>query len=335
MPLPFILGAAAVAAGLYGAKKGLDAKDDQDTANYVNEEAQGIVDKAKKAAQKSRKNCGASINKLGEKKVEVLNESVIPFIEVFKRINNIELTESKGLEEIKNFKQDGKFFVELKELGLMASSLAGGLAGGATMGAVTAFGAYGAVGVLGTASTGTAIAGLSGAAATNATLAFLGGGSLAAGGLGVAGGTAVLGGLVAGPAIAVLGAFAASKASANKERAYANLAKAREFKEEMDTVVSLCNGIGDRAKLFTNLMTKLDRLFCVQASLLKGIVNETGTDYRKYSLKEKQVVATSLSTLATIKAVLDTPILNEDGTLTIESKQIANKVDNFIASQAL
>ena len=45
------------------------------------------------------------------------------------------------------------------------------------------------------ASTGTSIASLSGAAATNATLAFFGGGSLAAGGLGMAGGTAVLGGL--------------------------------------------------------------------------------------------------------------------------------------------
>jgi len=53
----------------------------------------------------------------------------------------------------------------------------------------------GAVGA--TASTGTAIASLSGAAATNATLAVLGGGTVAAGGGGVAGGTAVIGTLSA------------------------------------------------------------------------------------------------------------------------------------------
>lgn len=45
---------------------------------------------------------------------------------------------------------------------------------------------------LGHASTGTAISSLSGVAATSAKLAWLGGGSLAAGGFGVAGGTAVL-----------------------------------------------------------------------------------------------------------------------------------------------
>jgi hypothetical protein len=48
-----------------------------------------------------------------------------------------------------------------------------------------------------TASTGTAIASLSGAAAANATLAWLGGGTLAAGGGGVAAGTTVLAGISA------------------------------------------------------------------------------------------------------------------------------------------
>ena len=78
---------------------------------------------------------------------------------------------------------------------------------GAAAGAFAAASTLGGTAVLGTASTGTAIASLSGAAATNATLAFLGGGSLAAGGLGVAGGTMVLGGLVAGPALAVFGLY--------------------------------------------------------------------------------------------------------------------------------
>ena len=55
-----------------------------------------------------------------------------------------------------------------------------------------------------TASTGAAISGLSGAAATSATLAAIGGGSLAAGGLGIAGGTAVLTGIVAFPILAVV-----------------------------------------------------------------------------------------------------------------------------------
>ena len=58
---------------------------------------------------------------------------------------------------------------------------------------------------VGVASTGTAISGLSGAAATNATLAWLGGGSLATGGGGMALGSIVLGGITVGPALTATG----------------------------------------------------------------------------------------------------------------------------------
>lgn len=68
---------------------------------------------------------------------------------------------------------------------------------------------------LGTASTGTAIGGLSGVAATNATLAWLGGGSLAAGGGGMALGSMVLGGIIAGPALLIAGGIFGAK-SKNK-----------------------------------------------------------------------------------------------------------------------
>ena len=76
------------------------------------------------------------------------------------------------------------------------SVTAGSIAGGSL-----AAGSWALVSLLGSASTGTAISGLTGVAATNATLAWFGGGSLAAGGAGMAGGTAVLGGLVALPLI--------------------------------------------------------------------------------------------------------------------------------------
>ena len=73
--------------------------------------------------------------------------------------------------------------------------------GGATAPALTS----GIVATVGTASTGTAISSLSGVAATNATLAWLGGGTLAAGGLGMAGGAIVLG------AIGIAGAVGAGR----------------------------------------------------------------------------------------------------------------------------
>lgn len=73
---------------------------------------------------------------------------------------------------------------------------------GSALGALAGVGTLAAISAWGTASTGTAIASLSGAAATNASLAFLGGGSIAAGGGGVALGSAILTGGVAVVAIA-------------------------------------------------------------------------------------------------------------------------------------
>lgn len=72
---------------------------------------------------------------------------------------------------------------------------------GSIAGGSLAVGSWALVTALGSASTGAAISGLSGVAATNATLAWFGGGALAAGGAGMAGGMAVLGGIVAIPMV--------------------------------------------------------------------------------------------------------------------------------------
>ena len=220
---------------------------------------------------------------------------------------------------------DQKEFTELKELQSMATSMAGGIASGAMAGAITAFGAYGAAGALATASTGTAIASLSGAAATNATLAFFGGGSLAVGGLGMAGGTAVLGGLVAGPALAVLGVVVGAKASANLEKAYSNLAKAREFREEMDAASSLCIGIRKRSAMFNRFLVSLNSIFEPLVYEMTKIIKTKGTNYRKFSEHEKKVVAEAMAMAGAIKAILDTPILDEAGNLTPESDKMVEK----------
>jgi len=77
-------------------------------------------------------------------------------------------------------------------------------------------GLTGLAGTIGVASTGTAISSLSGAAATNAMLAWLGGGSLAVGGGGVAAGTMVLGGAATGTV--TLGAGLAARKMAERFR---------------------------------------------------------------------------------------------------------------------
>lgn len=335
MPIPFLFIAAGVGSGLVGVGKGIKAGIDQKDANDTNEMAERKIEKAKEKVNESRKNCGNAIDSLGKRKVAVLDGSIKTFINEFEKLNHVELTESSGLNELQKMVLDKKSFTELKDLQSMASSLAGGLASGAMAGALTAFGAYGAAGALATASTGTAIASLSGAAATNATLAFFGGGSLATGGLGMAGGTAVLGGLVAGPALAVLGFVAGAKASKNLDAANANYAKAKEFEEEMKTAAALCYGIRRRSAMFNRFLIRLQTVFDPLVYDMTQIINEKGTDFREFSDDEKKCVASAMSLAGAIKAVLDTPILDDEGNLTEESGEIINitqkKVDEIMS----
>lgn len=322
MPIPLLFIGAAAVTGAFGVGKSIKAGVDQKEANKTNERADDIVHSASKKIEVCRKNCGAAIDILGKSKIQILDESVKPFITEFEKLNHVELSESKGLNELQKMVLDQKNFTELKELQSMASSMAGGLASGAMAGAITAFGAYGAAGALATASTGTAIASLSGAAATNATLAFFGGGSLAAGGLGMAGGTAVLGGLIAGPALAVLGVVVGAKASANLDKAYSNLSKAKEFKEEMDAASSLCIGIRKRSAMFTRFLASLNSVFVPLVYDMTKIIENKGTDFRTFSDDEKKVVAEAMAMAGAIKSILDTPILDESGNLTAESDKM-------------
>ena len=319
MPIPLLFIAAGAGTALFGVGKGIKAGIDQQEASDTNRESENIVESAKEKINQSRKNCGEAIDELGKRKVAVLNWSIKSFIDQFEKINHVELSESKGLNELQG----------------MASSLAGGMASGAMAGALTAFGAYGAAGALATASTGTAIASLSGAAATNATLAFFGGGALSAGGLGMAGGTAVLGGLVAGPALAVLGVVLGAKASENLENAKANMAKAKEFREEMETASALCNGIRKRSAMFERFLLRLQTVFDPLVYRMSEIIAEKGADYRKFSEEEKQVVASAMSLAGAIKAILDTAILDKEGNLTEESGVIIGetkkKIETIIA----
>lgn len=322
MPIPLLFIGIGAAAGVFGVGKSIKAGTDQKEANETNERADDIIKGASKKIETCRKNCGAAIDNLGKRKIQILDESVKPFISEFEKLNHVELSESKELNELQKMVLDQKNFTELKELQSMATSMAGGLASGVMAGAITAFGAYGAAGALATASTGTAIASLSGAAATNATLAFFGGGSLAAGGLGMAGGTAVLGGLVAGPALAVLGVVVGAKASANLDKAYSNLFKAKEFKEEMDAASSLCTAIRKRAAMFNRFLISLNSVFEPLIYEMTQIISKRGNDFRTFSDDEKKVVAEAMAMAGAIKSILDTPILDDEGNMTLKSDKI-------------
>ncbi len=330
MPLPFLFIGVAAATGGLGIGKTIKAGVDANNAKQINKSANEIVESSTDWLNAQRLACGNSLRQLGEEKLYILNSTITEFLDTFSKIKNVDFRESEGLEELKNFHVDEKEFVELKSMATFAGSLAGGAVAGTAGGALAAFGAYGAAQALACASTGTAIASLSGAAATNATLAFFGGGSLAAGGLGMTGGTAVLGGLVAGPALMVMGFVAGHAAKKDLEKAYTNRAEALQIATQLNTAALQCETIRRRTYMFYNLLARLDSKFLPMIYKMEDIFAAEGDDYRQYSVDSKKAIASCASIAVSIKTVLDTPILTDDGLLTDASETTATNIEGFL-----
>ena len=165
------------------------------------------------------------------------------------------------------------------------ATAAGGIGVG---GAIATLGPTAAMAIattFGTASTGTAIASLTGAAATNAALAWLGGGTLAMGGGGMAAGQAFLalagpvGWTIAGVLAVGGGAFAAIK---NKRAAKDTHEKNLELKKKLSEL---------RPK-----MKKMEKLLENTDELRKGLsvtimVNTYPADYLSFSQSQKEALA--------------------------------------------
>lgn len=163
-------------------------------------------------------------------------------------------------------------------------------------------------------------------------MAWLGGGSLAAGGAGVAGGMAVMGGLIAAPALLVLGFYTGAKASENLENAKAELAEARAFKEQMITASHAAYAIARRSYLLHRLLIRLSARFAPLFAKMNEIIEQKGTDFSRFSDEQKAIIAQVAALAGSQKAILDTPVLKNNGELSTESGKIAEKIQKGLPS---
>ena len=169
MPIPFILGGIAIAAGAFGAKKGYDAYCDNEDAKSYTQRAKRIFENSQEELNDKRKATNENLNDFGEYKKSIFENEINKFIYLFRQIKNFKVTDNT-LDEYE-FQNNEISFEAFKKEVFNVTNLLGSMSGSAVAGAAAGFGAFGATGLLATASTGTAISTLSGAAATNATLA--------------------------------------------------------------------------------------------------------------------------------------------------------------------
>ncbi len=240
--IPIILTAAALASATTGLVKGVDGLSKLGEANKIGKTAEKKYELVRQSVEQEFEHTQDIAKDYGELQIRVRLETIGRFIKFIEKIG--QHASQKDMEFLDGI--DGISPQQLQEYRtatLEAQKLASG--GVQAMGAAyaTGQGTIALIGLFGSASTGTAISGLSGAAAWNATLAWLGGGSLATGGGGMALGSLVLGGITVGPALMIGGFVLGSQG----EKA---LTKAQEYSAEVNVEV-------DKLKVFRDFLQQV------------------------------------------------------------------------------
>jgi hypothetical protein len=82
--------------------------------------------------------------------------------------------------------------------------------------------------------------------------------------------------------------------------------------------------------MFEQLLTCLEALLLPLVSAMETVIAEKGNDWNNFSDGNKHTVAAAASIAKAVKTVLDTPILTEDGKLTLESAKVVKEIGSVI-----
>jgi hypothetical protein len=223
--------------------------------------------------------------------------------------------------------QSEKNAFERIETTLNSADLAFGSVKGGAAGIATATGAWALAGAFGAASTGTAITSLGGAAAFNATLAWFGGGALAAGGGGMLAGAAALGGIVLAPAAILTGLILRSQAQKKLILIQMEASRAEAATVKLNEAMIAIDAIELRTKEMTLAIGKASAAFTTTLSRVEKKLNPlnpftklwhrirrllTGSTYSKAQLKSVAIAGKVATALA---IMIDEPIVTQDGVL--------------------
>ena len=349
MPLPLVIGAGALMVAAFGAKKGYDAYGDTKEANRLHKEAKDLYNNAEYELNTARSKAQDSFEALGELQANIVEHELTQYAKIIDELkveNNVDFATIVGQETMDKL-------VEIRQSIVSFETTLGAVAGSAAAGALAGFGAFGGAGLLACASTGTAISTLSGVAATNATLAWFGGGSLAAGGLGMAGGTLVLGSIVAAPVIAVAASVFAASAEKKKYNAMAYY----------DSVEALCESMKGEALTHKEILAKsseklgvlgvhrqeMQKMIGDVEKIMRsrgvgtlwgkvkgflhkiGILKQDSTQVRNWSEAEQRSLKTLMQLAEVVVTTINAPIMNDEDELTQRLREHQEKCKELMS----
>lgn len=285
------------------------------------------------ACEGEREKARVALRKLGKLKRDTFKKEGGIYPQLLEALRALPIREDEVVEfkghkaELPNIKQSEVCAKACDAATEIACGTLTGFAAGGMTGALVGFGAFSLVGVLGTAGTGTAISSLSGAAAVNATLAWLGGGTLAAGGLGMAGGVLALTGIVAVPALLITGISLGAKSEKLHAEARSELEKMRAHEKEVGVIQERLREI---AKLAALAQTILGRLGGLAQRYYPSIVGLGGTDIKKWDIETQGQVYRACTICNFIDAFANINIVDDKGNLCEQARPALNDLESNV-----
>lgn len=306
---------------------GVQAYQDGMAAKQEKAEADRIKSFIETENERRRQESNKILDAFGRVRLEALQDTVGKFIIYLDLINKkAKVKEYELLTSIDVTKEQVK---ELETVSMNASTALKTLAVSGGSAAAVVMGVPAIITQFAAASTGTAIASLHGAAATNAVFAWLGGGSIASGGLGVAGGMAVLGTLTGVAALASAGVVATAYFAKKHTEATQYLADMKEMKAKMELGWTILENINKRAQELQDVTLQLKER-CIQgleqlADIMIGF-DPQNTEHLK-TFQQAAILIKSMSELAQV------PVMDEEGNVSEMSGIVKGNVLSVLNNQ--
>lgn len=314
---------------------GVSAVMNRKEAIATREEADKLKAEIESTNESIRDDLNEALETFGKIRLEALHNTVGKFLSYLDRLN--QKVKSKEYDFLKEIDVSYEAVQEMKEIDMKASdavkvaAVGGGFAAIALAGTPTLV--TSAVTAFATASTGTAISTLHGVAATNAVLAWLGGGSIAAGGGGMAAGAATLATITAAAtasvAIIAVGTLASAFYARKNTEATKYLAEIQEWAEQIKASWLVLGGIKARVLELQGLTQQLECKALSSLQKLGDIVDVFDANNMEHTkiFQQSAIMIKSMSELAQV------PILDNEGNLNDQVSLVAAKTEKILNSE--
>ena len=311
---------------------GVQAFEDRKKAKDAKWEADRLLDYLEYENDKRREKSNKILEEFGTIRLNALKSTVGVFLDYLRILGHS--YKEKEYEILTNVNIRPEQVKELETIEMNVSTALKTAAASGSLATIALTGVPSAVtwtvSTFATASTGTAISSLSGAAAWNATLAWLGGGSLAAGGGGMTAGATVLAGItyasVGIAALASAGLISSVYYSKKYTEATQYLAAVKEHESKLRVGWQLMEGINQRAIEMKKITIELQKRIEKELRYLEPLIYnfQYEDEYYLQTFQETAIMVKAMSELAQV------PIMDEQGNINEESMLIMSKTEKIL-----